>query len=270
MEKDLNKKKLTHPSFFYLSKRWLIFLIIIFFIFVSTFIFIGEIFIINIFLFFILPLILIIAFIENWKLNINKKMQHFAKNKDLSYQKEGRLDSLRGRIFNNISYSKKAKNIIRGSFKGFPVKFFNYQERGYSFTILEIKIKGIKFPHILLHAKKYRPLGAYPWRRLKNDVKYSLDEEFRQFFDLYYSRGYGIEVTQIFKPEILSFIISKSDRMSVEFVGNKIYIYDNRFISKEGEIKEMYQVAEIIFSNMEPLVKRVKKDFEALYPYFKK
>lgn len=219
---------------------------------------------------------IIFTIIAYYKRKERKKfMRNFANENGLEYAEESSLDSVDARLFEEGS-GKSITDVISSKYKEHPIRIYHYRyyvqqgkhSKQYPFTVFEIEFEKTEFPYILLQAKNMRRFGgADVWGEVK-DMEFSLEDEFKDTFRLYATEGYEVEVFQIFTPSVLRDLKEKAQNYSIEFSGNKIYIYDDLFIEKEKDLREIYDVSKEIFDSLGPLLNRLHDDFDALHPYY--
>lgn len=186
------------------------------------------------------------------------------------------LNSLESRLF-SIGSSRTVSGLMVGEIEKHPLKIFNYfytvgsgkSSTRYSFTVTEIEIGETRFPHILLRSKK---MWRYNSRRIfgaNKDVEINLEDKYKGKFSLYHTKNYEIEVLQIFTPQLLDYLIEHGNKFSIEFYGNKIYVFDNKVIRNKEDLKELYSINEIILKNTDGLLHRLKNDFDVLHEVYK-
>ena len=218
-----------------------------------------------------LPLIFLILNSQSRSSFIKK----FAKNNNLNYR-ESELLNPRDSRFLKLTKSKFINDVVFGNFKNYPIRFYTHTHVLGSQTILlgifEIVLKDFDFPWIFFQSKSLFLYCGHNNRFIteKNDIKISLEKDFNDYFNLYTQRGYGIEVIQIFNNETLAFLRDISGDYNIEFIKNRIYIYSGSVFSDEKKVEDIYEVAEKIFKSMKPVLKKIKKDFKVLHPYFNK
>ncbi|TSC54697.1 MAG: hypothetical protein LiPW30_163 [Parcubacteria group bacterium LiPW_30] len=179
-----------------------------------------------------------------WLSYKNKKkeyvlMEKVAKELNFSYSKTGDLDSLRGHLF-NIGEDRKVENMFCGSFKGFPVRIFDYKfkkhlsERDipFHFTFLEITI-DVKVPEIVISSKQeaFTSILKIENELIKNGVIDTLEGDFSKFFSVKVEAGKQTEVRQILTPDIMVYLIDKTPSFSFLFFNDKFYICLKNFYS---------------------------------------
>jgi len=205
-------------------------------------------------------------------------MRQFAAAHGLRYEDRASLDSVSGRLFSKGKY-KRVSNVFLGTLEERPLRLFNYKytvgsgknSRTYSFTVCELAFKKTEFPHILLLAPTM-PVryGSVDWFGSDRDMQVPLEGDRYKNFTLYTSEGYQIEALQIFSPELLTFLHEHAKNFSIEFAGNKVYLYDDEKILTRNTLDELYGVAQKTFTRLAPLLDRLHDDFAALHPYYKK
>jgi len=200
-------------------------------------------------------------------------MQQFARRNGLSYlESSHEIDSLPGALF-KLGHSQSLFNIVAGEHSGFPMRLFNYSyvtgsgkhRRVHMFTVCEMMVKA-ELPSIKLIANSYLPdwmLGT-----AIRGGKMNLEQDFEKRFSLFVPDGYETEALQIFTREFLTFMITRAPDFSIELVEDKLYIYDDRYITKKDELDKLYEVQKHIIIQLGPYINRLADDFEALKPYY--
>ncbi len=207
-----------------------------------------------------------------------KFMQEFARANSLEYAESAGIESVSGRLFSK-GHSKKISNVVSGQYKEHPLRLFNYRytvgsgknSHTYTFTACEICFEKTDFPHILLHSKTmWGRLGSVDMWGSDKDMQISLEDEFKKDFSLYVTQDYEIEALQIFTSEVLSFLQKEAKDFSIEFAGNRVYIYDNKVIYTSKELHNMYQVVQKIFDTVGGMANRLHDDFDSLHGVYRK
>ncbi|MFA6354367.1 MAG: hypothetical protein WCX12_01630 [Candidatus Paceibacterota bacterium] len=204
-------------------------------------------------------------------------MRQFATAQKFEYAENMPLDAVKGRLF-KLGHSQTIENVVSGNYQNRPLKIFNYQytvgggknQTTHQFTVLEISFSETIFPHILLQSETMMRFDATSWGEKNQDTEINLEEQFRKNYHLFATDGYEIEVLQIFTGEMLEFLGQKGSNFSIEFAENRMYIYDDLFISKITELRGIFGLAEKILDLSGPLLDRLHDDFAALDPYYKK
>ena len=167
--------------------------------------------------------------------------------------------------------------MLIGKYYDYKAKFFYYtysvgygrHKITYSFTVLEIFFEKTEFPPILLQSKKGRGMMAQRHgQRDKDEIKIRLEEEFEKNYNLFAKDGYGVEVMQIFNKDFLRFLKAESSNFSIEFRGNRVYIYDDILIRKKEQLKEFFEVTSKLVEKTGPLLNRLDNDFAVLHKYY--
>ncbi len=198
-------------------------------------------------------------------------LKEFANKNNLEYKSSIPLSKVKGNLF-KAGNTRSITHVITGSYNNQKARFFYYtytigtgkHSTRYNFTVFEVFFKEIHFPHMLLQSRRMPRFG----KRGKKEIKVNLEEEFKKDYRLFVRDGYGIESMQIFNEEFLRLLQKENSEFSIELKKDRMYIYDNTFVAKKEQLKELYEVTEQITLNLSPLRKRMKNDFEALRPYF--
>lgn len=190
--------------------------------------------------------------------------------------KEGQqIDLMKGFRSRLFRYDKtiKTSGVLEGRHQNHS--FFIFTTNLYDnltqkiFTVGSCEFGTTIFPHILLKSKK---MPLYQDSK-SNDRKISIEKAYLKNFDLYCPEDYGIEALQIFTEPLLISIQEISEKFSIEFGGNRIYVYINKNIQNKRNEKNLTKVIEIIkeiIDKTDGRLLRLKDDFDALDEYFKK
>ncbi len=233
-------------------------------------------FFISIFLLSIFTSIYLVILWQRAEINF---FENFALTNNLSFSPVSNLSSVYGRLFELGDYnSRQIRNVMSGHYLNWPIRIFIYtfsvgqgkKKKTLNNTVLEISFENIVFPHILLEYKNFLswPLYSRSIPREKNDENISLDRSYNNF-KLRASRGYHIEVLQIFSPEILDFLNSQKNKFNIEFSRNKINIFENKVVNNRKDLDELYNVGKKILDSAGFLIDRLRGDFEVLHPHYK-
>ena len=202
-------------------------------------------------------------------------IQQFAERKGLAYNMDAEMNTVSGRLF-DIGRSREISQVMSGMYESKPLRIYNYRYKTgsgksttiFNFTVFEISFNKTIFPHIFLQSKTMGKHIRTDRVGEVQDVKISLEEEYKKYFKLFVTKGYEIEVLQIFTHEVLSLLVTKGKKFSIEFADNKIYIFDNEHISTEKKLNQLYDVAKRLIATTGPLLDRLHDDFDALHPYY--
>lgn len=229
-------------------------------------------------LFIIAPVYLSFVFGLKKEYEHRQFMIQYSKEKQMTYLDIVDLSQLKGRLF-EVGDSKKAKQGIMGTYNNYPIKIFNYSytigsgknQNAYFFTVCEIEIEKIDFPHIFLKSKSM--WGTHFKKNYfgpNKDTRIKLEKQFEDKFNLYCTEDYEIEVLQIFTKDLLGFLVEHGNKFSIEFSENKIYIYDDKIIRNKKDLDELYSIVKIILDRSGDLIKRLADDFEAMHNSYRK
>ena len=207
----------------------------------------------------------------------NKFMKGFALKNNYKFLPYLNIKKMPARLF-NIGNSRFASNGIIGEYKEFPIQIFNYtyaigggkNKQTFNFTVCEIEIEKTIFPHIFLKSDSMRRHATKDIFGQDKDVRIKLDGEIEDSFNLYCTQDYEIEVLQIFTRDLLQYLKDNGNTISIEFADNKIYLYDDKKIRKENDLKNLVAVAKKIIDNSGALLKRLHDDFESMHSAYNK
>lgn len=203
-------------------------------------------------------------------------MRSFALQNNFEYVKDtekvkSHLKTLSARIF-KTGHSKRISHLIKGEKANFKTNIFNYyytigngkNSQNYSFTISEIILENTQFPHIFLKSDKMWHHTNRDLFGQDKDTRIKLENPYEKYFNLYCTQDYEIEVLQIFTKELLDYLIEYGNKFSIEFFENKIYIYDNKILTKEKDMTDLYEVMSKLIKKSGGLLNRLGNDFEAM------
>jgi len=221
------------------------------------------------------PVAIITGLIQNKK---DKYLTDLGKKYNLEYKKGQNIDLMRGFRSRLFKYTRtiKIKDVFIGEYREHKFSIFTklfYTSKHFvsskDFTISSCEFKGTEFPHILLKSKK---MSLYQ-NSEKLDTKIFLEQEYLIDFDLYCPQSYEIEALQIFTKELISAIQNISGNFSIEFGGDRFFIYIDKNIHKRKNEKDFSKILEVlkqIIEKTDGLLFRLHDDFKALDKYFKK
>lgn len=236
--------------------------------------FISDIFFLVIILLVLTPIIIISTIFqkrkERYLLNLGKKFE-------LEYKKGEQIDLMKGFRSRLFKYNKTiaVREVFVGEYEKHKFTIFTklfYSSKSFgsnNFTIASCEFGETEFPYILLKSKKI-PLHQ---NSEKNDTKIFLEESYLRDFDLYCPKDYEIEVLQIFTEELISSVQKISGNFSIEFGGNRFYVYVNKNIHRkrnEDDFAKILNILRQIIEKTDGLLFRLKDDFEVLDEYYKK
>lgn len=222
---------------------------------------------------FFLPLV----FFSSWLYKIKKQfedafLEEFALANGYSFDKNGTVDETYGTIF-RLNGNQSISDVITGTYNGNDIRMFicettigsGNSRHTYQDTVLELDLHG-KLPNLLMVNKKshYGQLSLAGSFGIKNT--FSLEGDFNQYFTLYGDPNNQIEALQVFSPDTMELMESESTHYTVEFSGNRIYIYANGFIGDTSDLTQAFSLAKKLIEKIAPLASRLQNDSAILAP----
>jgi hypothetical protein len=182
--------------------------------------------------------------------------RQFAQKNGFNYSQTSQPEKETGALF-EVGHSKKIYDYITGEIKGFPVSLFNYyytvgsgkSSRSYSSTVWSIDFKT-RVPTMVLLVDRHFFGDDLSNNNINNVSKIGLSEDLEKHFTLYSERKFEIEALQIFTPEFLNKIYESYKNYSLDFVGTKLYIYNNNIIKNKGNLELLKQYIGFIISQL--------------------
>ncbi len=218
-----------------------------------------------------------LVFFAGWIAKIKKQFQQafleeFAISNGYSFDKFGTVDETYGTVF-RVNSDNSVSDVIQGTYKGFPLRLFiidvvvgeGKNQQSYEDSVIEIDLKG-KLPSLLMVNKHSRLgqldiAGSY---MTKN--KFNLEGDFNKHFDLYGLPGSQIEALEVFSPDTMELMEEESSHYTVEFSGNRMYIYANGFIGNAQKLTEAFALAKKLIEKIGPLAQRLAADADIQMP----
>ncbi len=207
---------------------------------------------------------------------LNKKahgqfMKELAEKNGLKYEEKISTKEVLGNLFKK-GHSGRITQVINGDYGGHKARLFYYTytvslgqySTTYKFTVFELFLGEIKAPYMLLQHGPRRGVKE------RDEIKITLEEEFKNNFNLYVKDGYGIEAMQIFTKDFLHFLQYEKCNFSIELKENRIYVYCKEHIRKKKELEELYETSRRAFEKIRPLLKKLENDFNVLNEHYNK
>ena len=194
-------------------------------------------------------------------------LEEFALANKYSFDKDGAVDETYGSIF-RLKGSQSVSDVVTGTYDGSSLRLFLYElvvgsgryQQHYQDTVIELDLHG-QLPNLLMVNKHSRfgnlnLAGAFS---IKNTIK--LEGDFNDYFTLYAPQGNEIEALEVFNPDTMALMEDESKHYTVEFAGNRIYIYCNGFIETTDNLTQVFALAKRLIDKIAPLASRLKNDF---------
>jgi len=190
-------------------------------------------------------------------------IKQFALVNNYTYKKTEKLEKRYGVVFNR-GRGRFIYNVVEGNFLKKHFKLFNYEfttgsgkhQTTHYYTVFEIVVDA-SLPQIYLDAYgKYEMPTSNSLRGLK---KIELESnEFNKEYRLYMAKGAHLPVFQIFTPDLMAELIDIPEKFDIEFVGNRIYLYEEKLITTKRELEEMYKLMQHLIKNLSRVVERIR------------
>lgn len=213
-----------------------------------------------------------------WYGNIREKaaddfMRQFAVANDYIYKARGSTKELEGSLF-HIGHTKEMEDVVSGYYLGHPLRLFTYHysvggsgkpgqsKRTYNHMVFELTF-DTHLPRILVRSRKQKFTFDHP-----HEVR--LEGNFSDHFEFGVDEQYEIEALQVFTPDFMAYLLDLPRPLSIELIGNKLFLYADSVITKRHELHYFYEVARHLIERLGPLVPRLKDDVLAMDKVFKK
>lgn len=139
-----------------------------------------------------------------------------------------------------------------GTYQSMPMRIFSFKfvigsgrsTQTLVYTVVEASVQS-NLPDILLLSKEHQnEVSDF----FSGDDTIDLEGDFNKYFKLRVPKGYEQEAYQIFTPDVMAALIDKEAGLSFEFIGNKLYIYATKVITKRAEFQAMFDLSEYLIS----------------------
>jgi hypothetical protein len=194
-------------------------------------------------------------------------LEEFAKSNGFNFSKNGSVDITYGSIFRIPGTAKQVSDVLTGEYKGADLRIFLFRlvkgsgrnQRDYNDTVVELDLNG-KLPNLLMINNKSKLGGLDITDAFDEKHKISLEGDFNDYFTLYGNQNNEIEARQVFTPDTMALMEDNSKHYSVEFGGNRVYIYANGYIGNKQELIGAFTLAKKLIDKIGPLAERLAKD----------
>jgi len=165
---------------------------------------------------------------------------------------------------------KEVEDIVSGYYLEHPLRLFTYhysvgsgkRKRTYHHMVFELTF-DTHLPRILVRSRKQNFRFDHP-----NEVR--LEGNFSDHFEFGVDEQYEIEALQVFTPDFMAYLLDLPQPLSIELIGNKLFLYADRVITKRHELHYFYEVARHLIERLGPLLPRIKDDVRAMDEVFQK
>ncbi|MFI5271295.1 MAG: hypothetical protein ACHQT9_04620, partial [Candidatus Saccharimonadales bacterium] len=117
-----------------------------------------------------------------------------------------------------------------------------------------------KLPNLLMINKKSKLGGLDITDAFDEKHTISLEGDFNDYFTLYANQNNEIEAREVFTPDTMALMEDNSKHYSVEFGGNRVYIYANGYIGNKQELIGAFTLAKKLIEKIGPLAERLARD----------
>lgn len=204
--------------------------------------------------------------------NIRNIMKEFAHENNLYFFMDVLSPHIKTRFLGYSTYNNlhKKRDVIEFVHNDFNVRIFDYPysqtKKGIiRMTISEINFEKTYFPHILFVRPEIRFFKNI--RKDKKDMEIKLPYS-KKDFRLYVTRGYQVEALQIFDLNLLEYLNQQSDFLGIEFVDNKLYIFEFKNISDKVYLDNFYDITKKVLDFIGETSNRLHNDFNTLHEYY--
>lgn len=209
-------------------------------------------------------------------------MMQFAAQNGYKFSKSESASGLEGALF-KIGHDQVLEDVVSGNYKGYPIRLFVYkyvvgygknQQHCESF-VMEVDF-GSLLPHVMLSSRSQSFTGvdilalSLSGSMLSLKSKIGLEPPADQFFELYSEPGFEQEALEIFTPELLARLVALPKKYTMEFVGNKLFVYSKLLIYKRDDLNYIYATFTELAEHIGPYLKRMSGDVQSLNEAYEK
>jgi hypothetical protein len=175
--------------------------------------------------------------------------QEFGKSIGFTYEKNASAQTALGKLF-GTGHSQILLDVLSGVYQKTPMRIFTLRftvgygknSHTYSYTVFEAILNNT-VPDILLFSKAHMN-AISDW--FSNDETIELEGNFNKYFKLRVPKGYEQEAYQIFAPDVMADLIDKAQNVSFEFVGNRLYIYATKTITRRDDMQSIFSLSDYL------------------------
>ncbi len=201
-------------------------------------------------------------------------MQQFASRNGFQFEANGESKHRTGKLFAH-KYVNDTTNVVRGSYLGHPFELFNYHYKvgegkhatNYNATVLQYTFAGL-VPQFSL-TERMDGLSVIHRMALGQRVL-ELEGDLHKYFVVYVKELHEIEMLEVLTPEIMAFLIDHGCKLSFEFVGRNLFIYQDHVIGKREELEAFFGLTRLLVDRINHRIERLHDDVEAITAVSKK
>ena len=105
--------------------------------------------------------------------------------------------------------------------------------------------------------------------KFQDGRRLDMEGNFDDYFDLFCEEKFEIEALQVFAPNIMEKLMKEWNNLNLEFVNDKIYIYQPKYISKKVDLEKMYAMGQYLIQTLPPVLARMESSVKAMQEQFK-
>lgn len=209
-----------------------------------------------------------------WRKMQRAFMQQFASRNGFQFEADGESKHRMGKLFAH-KHVNDTTNVVRGSYLDHPFELFNYHYKvgdgkhatHYNATVLQYTFAGL-VPQFSLTE---RGDGLSVIHRLALGQRVlELEGDFHKYFVVYVKELHEIEMLEVLTPEIMAFLIDHGCKLSFEFVGRNLFIYQDHVIGKREELEAFFGLTRLLVDRINHRIGRLHDDVEAITAVAKK
>ena len=216
--------------------------------------------------------IVVIILAGIWNGILAKFYEQFAIRNGYDYRRNGTVKGTGALL--EAGNSRDYFNIVRGRYLEHLITIFNYEytigsgknRRTYRFTVFEIDYDKV-LPNMFLRSDRHRWSTIKP--KFQDGRRLDLEGNFDDYFDLFCEEKFEIEALQVFAPNIMEKLMKEWNNLNLEFVDDKIYIYQPKYISKKVDLEKMYAMGQYLIQTLPPVLARMESSVKAMQEQFK-
>ena len=157
-------------------------------------------------------------------------VQELGQSIGFSYAATATPDTVTSKLL-SIGRDVVITDVLSGSYKDIPVRMYTYlyivgagkQSTSYTFLIFEVTFQGT-MPEIFI-ASKFHFLNGFPPETMSMGKLLKVEGDFNTYFYPLVLENKEIEALELLTPDVMAGLIDRVSKISLEFSGNKMYIY---------------------------------------------
>lgn len=171
----------------------------------------------------------------------------------------------------NLQEFIRISSVVQGSMLALPFSLFLLEkERGaaVSYSVIEVDLKK-DVPHIIFPKKRTELLEHFTFVKGEEEVLVPTESNGASRNQLFTTKGYELEATQLFDPEPLRSFINQHHKLSFELVNSRLYVYSDYGLTSK-KLNELMLCAQQLVQSLTEKLPEMQTDIKEVQEYYKR